>query len=113
VCGLVQNHKSKASAAKRKRRKTILGESVIIKHTREDEYLSQFLGGRYCARITVPIITVAQIRAAATALKEAGEALSEIADDKGNMLGKVLGARRVIGATSTKLKGGIHYRGAR
>jgi hypothetical protein len=29
------------------------------------------------------------------------------------MLGKVLGARRIIGETSTRLKGGIHYRGAR
>lgn len=83
------------------------------KHSREDAYLSQFLGGRHCVRVTIPILTVAQIRAAATALKDAGDALSAIADEPGNMLGKVLGARRVINATSVSLKGGIAYRGAR
>lgn len=85
----------------------------MSRHSREDEYLSQFLGGRHCARITIPIISVSQIRAAATALKEASEALAEIAEDKGNTLGKVLGVRSVIGATSTRLKGGIAYKGAR
>lgn len=98
----------------KKRRKTpTLGMTIVKRHAREDEYLSQFLGGRYCARITIPIISEDQIRKAAIVLREAAEDLTALCDEGGSKLGKVIGARSIVGAASKRLKGGVHYKGAR
>lgn len=83
------------------------------RHRKTDEYHSQFLGGRNCTRITIPILTLDQIRLAAILLKQLGEDLEACAADDGSMLGKILEARSLCGAVSRKLKGGVAFKGAR
>jgi hypothetical protein len=87
--------------------------SVVDLQDKADLYHSQFFGGRHCARITVPIITVDQIRAAAIELRALADDLDRAASGDGSTLAKVLEARAHISRASTKLKGGVHYRGAR
>lgn len=87
--------------------------AVVRNHMKADDYASQFLGGRNCARLTIPIVNVDQIRSAAILLRELGNDMQEIADEQGPVLGKVLAARGLLQTINRKLKGGVHYKGAR
>ena len=102
------------SLTKKKRAKrSQLGGSVVLRTLRDQDYDAQFLGGRNCARITVPILTLDQIKAAALMFRELGEALQACTEQPGSQLGKVLEARNLCGQASTILKGGVSYKGAR
>ena len=85
----------------------------MLRSMREEDYHAHFLGGRNCARITVPILTLDQIKSAAMIFAELGEALEACAAQPGNQLGKVLEARNLCGQASKILKGGVAYKGAR
>lgn len=85
----------------------------MLRQLKEQDYHAQFLGGRNCARITVPILTLDQIKAAAAIFAELGEALQACTEQPGTQLGKVLEARMLCGQASTILKGGVAYKGAR
>lgn len=85
----------------------------MLRSLKEQDWHSQFLGGRNCSRITVPILTLDQIKAAATIFSELGEALEACAKQPGTQLGKILEARNLCGQASQILKGGVAYKGAR
>ena len=89
--------------------------SLVIakKHLREDLWLKHLMGGSNCARITVPLVNVDQIRAAASVLRQAADELDDILRQPGASPVKVLAARSVVSGASRTLKGGIAYKGAR
>ncbi len=86
---------------------------VLRRHMQADDYHSRFLGGRNCARLTVPLINVDQISASGYLLLQLGAELIAIAEEAGPVLGKVLGARCVCQTVNRELKGGVDYKGAR
>jgi len=86
---------------------------IVRKHMKADDFHAHFLNGRNCARLTIPIVNVDQIRAAGVLLRELGSDMIEIADEGGPVLGKVLGARGLCQQINRKLKGGVDYKGAR
>jgi len=98
---------------KRKDKQPLLGMSVMQSRLREQDHHAQFLGGRNCSRITVPILTLDQIKSAAVIFGELGEALEVCARQPGTQLGKVLDARNLCGQANRILKGGAAYKGAR
>lgn len=87
--------------------------AVVLRRLDEEGYVSNFIGGRNCARLTVPILTTDQIRKAGLALEELGRSMQDVAEGKGTALGKVLEARFLIGQVHQHLKGGVSYKGAR
>lgn len=78
-----------------------------------EDYHRDFLGGRNCTRITIPIITLDQIKLASTILRELANDLDECAHQESSQLGKILVARNLCNDASRRLKGGIAYKGAR
>jgi hypothetical protein len=94
-------------------KQSALGVGIMLRSLKEQDYHAQFLGGRNCTRITVPILTLDQIKKAALIFAELGEALSVCAEEPGAQLGKILEARNLCGQASQILKGGVHYKGAR
>ena len=82
------------------------------KRTLED-YHRDFLGGRNCTRITIPILTQQQIVEASKVLRQLANELDECAHGDGPLLGKILLARNICGDASRRLKGGVAYKGAR
>lgn len=85
----------------------------MLRSLKDQDWNAQFLGGRNCARITVPILTLDQIKSAAVVFSELGEALQACAEQPGSQLGRVLEARNLCGQASQILKGGVAYKGAR
>lgn len=85
----------------------------MLRSLKDQDWNAQFLGGRNCARITVPILTLDQIKSAAVIFSELGEALQACAEQPGSQLGRVLEARNLCGQASQILKGGVAYKGAR
>ena len=84
------------------------------KHKRSlEDYHRDFLGGRNCTRITIPIITQKQIEDASKVLRQLANELDECAHQEGSLLGKILVARNICNDASRRLKGGIAYKGAR
>lgn len=84
------------------------------KHKRNlDDYHRDFLGGRNCTRITIPILSQEQIERASTVLRQLANELDECAHQSGPLLGKILLARNICGDASRRLKGGVAYKGAR
>lgn len=86
---------------------------VVRRHMRLDDYHADFLGGRNCARLTIPMVNVDQIRAAGSLLRQLGNEMLQVADEGGPTLGKVLAARGLCQTINRKLKGGVDYKGAR
>jgi len=87
--------------------------TVVRHHMRVDEYNAYLMGGKHCSRLTIPIVNLDQIKAAANALKKLSEELSNVADDESAVVYKVLAARCIINTYSRRLKGGAEYKGAR
>lgn len=77
------------------------------------EMARDIMGGRNCARITVPIISVDQIRQAGTVLSLTGSGLLDVANSDMPLFGQILRARNLVGRASLTLKGGAAFRGAR
>lgn len=87
---------------------------VVLNHAREDAWNShKYLGGRNCARLTIPCLTVDHVRNAGLILEALGHELKRIADEPGSVAGKVFEARWLIQAAHKTLKGGVSYKGAR
>lgn len=113
-------HLPKISPVKRKRAvrneeakvQAVIDEPRKKQRTLED-YHRDFLGGRNCTRITIPIITLEQIKLASSVLRELANDLDECAHQESSQLGKILVARNLCNDASRRLKGGIAYKGAR
>ena len=110
----------KVSPVKRKR--TVRNEEAKVlavidepkkKQRTLEDYHRDFLGGRNCTRITIPIITLEQIKLASSVLRELANDLDECAHQESSLLGKILVARNLCNDASRRLKGGIAYKGAR
>ena len=86
---------------------------IVRKHMKADDYHAQFLGGRNCARLTIPMVNVDQIKAAGLLLRDLGNSMIRLSEEPGNVLGKVLGARGLCQHANKALKGGVDYKGAR
>ena len=88
---------------------------IMLKRAREDAWNSHvYLGGRNCARVTIPCVTVAQINHAGLILEALGHELKRVAREPGSAAGKVFEARWPITTAHSALKGGASsYKGAR
>jgi len=74
----------------------------------EDTYVKEKLG--HCARITIPLVTTDQIKAAAVALRHAADDLDVLlGEGRKSSFSNVLVARGIIGRASRRLKGGMLY----
>ena len=72
------------------------------------------LVGKNCTRITIPLLSIEHIEAAAATLRELAEDLDHVAKDKGTKtIVRVMMSRSLVNQASKRLKGGIAYKGAR
>jgi hypothetical protein len=103
-----------SNKGKRKVKRNPVGV-VMLKHAREDAWNKHvYLGGRNCARLTIPCVTVDQINDAGLILEALGHELKRIAREPGSVAGKVFEARWLITRAHAALKGGATaYKGAR
>lgn len=78
----------------------------------DEEYIKQFVSG-HCARLTIPLVSVEHIRAAAAVFRELADDLHEVVQERVGTFPSVLHARAAMASANRKLKGGAHYKGAR
>lgn len=75
---------------------------------KEDTYVTEKLG--HCARITIPLVTTDQIKAASSVLRSAADELDVLlGEGRKSSFSNVLVARGIIGRASRVLKGGMLY----
>ena len=78
------------------------------------QWIAEYLHGKHCVRLTIPLFNVTQLRETMRALRGLADELQTIYDDKETANGwKVIWGRNSIQRLNRVLKGGEHYKGAR
>lgn len=74
----------------------------------EDRYIAENLG--HCARITIPLVSIDNIRAAASTLRATANDLDQLlGEGRKSSFSNVLIARGIVSRASKQLKGGSLY----